>query len=142
MPADNAFVLDAAFLKEAARGDIDIINMIQQFDAERVALVIPALAATAAAIDVGGTPERVAVLRGICRLDSARFAGLVDFDDTTELARMRLAVEALPDLWDVQAAEQAIMRSCPVLTVNYGLWKSAVHEASGELTVVEVAELD
>ncbi|MBG0833244.1 hypothetical protein HS041_36695 [Planomonospora sp. ID67723] len=142
MAADPAFVLDAMVLTEVARGDSDIIILLQQLDADKITLIVPALAVTGAAIDIGANDEQMATVRGVCRLNSAKFAGLAAFDDSSDLARLRLEVEAFGELWDVQAAVQAVLHGCPILTTDYGRWKDAVRETRGEFAVVEVAELD
>jgi hypothetical protein len=137
---DLAYVLDVTVLADCARGDAELIGMIQQFDADHVTLVVPALAATAAVIDVGGAHEQVAVIRGICRLSSAQLAGIVVCDDAEELARMRLANQSLKHLWDVQTAEAALSRRIPILTLDNGRWKDVLSEQ--HLDVVEVSDLD
>ncbi|WP_344865829.1 hypothetical protein [Planomonospora alba] len=142
MPSDLAYVLDVTVLADCARGDAGLIGMIQQFDADSVTLIVPALAVTGAAADVGGSPDKVAVIRGICRLASARLAGLVEFDDASELARIRLTATSLEHLWDVQTAETALNRRTPILTLDHHRWKETVREVSGDLTVVEVSDLD
>lgn len=141
MPNDLAYVLDVTVLADCARGDAELIGMIQQFDVDHVTLIVPALAVTGATIDVGGAPEQVALIRGICRLDSARFAGLTEFDDAAELARLRF-VTTLEHLWDVHTAEVALNRGVPVLTLDHGRWREAVRETGGDLSVVEVSDLD
>ncbi len=141
MPNDSAFILDVTVLAECARGDAALIGMVQQFDADRVTLVIPALAVTGAIIDAGGTDEHAALIRGICRLDAARLAGITDFDDAGELARLRRDT-GLEHLWDAQTAELALRRRGPLLTLDLHRWKQTVHETSGDLVVIEVADLD
>ncbi|MEU9888204.1 hypothetical protein [Sphaerisporangium sp. NPDC051011] len=116
--------------------------MIQQLDHDQVGLVLPALAASAAVLDVGGAQDQVAVIRGICRLDRARFAGVVAFDDAVETARVQLASSSVGTLWDAQTAEAALRRRAPILTLDHGRWKEAVHETAGALAVIEVADLD
>ncbi|GIH80982.1 hypothetical protein [Planobispora longispora] len=142
MPADPAFVLDAMVLTEVARGDSDTIILLQQLDAEKITLIVPALAVTGAAVDVGCVDEQLATVRGVCRLNSAKFVGPATFDDSADLAQLRLEIESLGELWDVHTAVQAILHGCPILTTDYGRWKDAVLEARGALSVVEVTDLD
>ncbi|RJL23224.1 hypothetical protein [Bailinhaonella thermotolerans] len=149
MPADPAaaepgYVLDAALLCEIARGDADIIALVQALDAAQVPMTVPLLAVTAAAVDVDGHPEMMAVVRGVCRLDTAWLGGILAFDDAAELAAAKSAVgDALDTWWDVQALELALIQRRPILTTSATLWRDAVRTVGGRtLIVVEVAELD
>ncbi|RBQ17085.1 hypothetical protein DP939_26725 [Spongiactinospora rosea] len=141
MRDEAAFVLDSTILAECARGDTELIGMIQQFDADGVTLVVPALAVSAAVMGIAERPERSAVVRGICRLASAEFAGLVTFDDAVELARARAYEALLREPWDAHVAEAALNRRVPILTLDGERWKNAVRDISGELAVVVVADL-
>lgn len=141
MPADG-YVLDAPLLAEVGRGDNDVIALLQQLDADNISIIVPALALTGATIETAATNEQLAVIRGVGRLDSAHFAALAAFDDTTDLARMRLEVDAPEELWDVQTALQAVLRSCPVLTTDAARWQATQDELAGQLIVVEVSQLD
>ncbi|GII76761.1 hypothetical protein Sru01_17430 [Sphaerisporangium rufum] len=141
MLADRAFILDAGVLMEVARGDAGVIHLLQGMDAAGIGLVVPALAVTGAALDIGARDEQMALIRGVARLESAALAGVVTFDDATDLAHGRRAARSLEELWDVQAALQAVMRGCPVLTTDHARWKEASREVRG-LNVVEIAELD
>ncbi|WP_113704980.1 hypothetical protein [Nonomuraea lactucae] len=108
MPADG-YVLDVRLLAEVSRGDNDVIALLQQLDADNISIIVPALGITGATIETAATNEQLAVIRGVGRLDSAHFVALAAFDDTTDLARMRLEVGAPEELWDVQTALQAIL---------------------------------
>lgn len=142
MPATDGYILDASLLAEVGRGDNDVIALLQALDAADVAIVVPALAVTGATVETAATNEQLAVMRGVGRLDSATFAALAAFDDTVDLGRMRLETDAPSQLWDVQTALQAVLRNCPILTTDAARWDAAEKELSGQLTVVEISQLD
>ncbi|WP_186403911.1 hypothetical protein [[Actinomadura] parvosata] len=142
MLAEPGYVLDATVLAEVGRGDNDVIALLQQFDADNISMIVPALAVTGAAVEAAATDAQLAVIRGVGRLEAAGFAGITAFDDATDLARMRVEVEALGELWDAQTALHALLRNCPVLTTDAARWQDAVREMAGHLTVVEMSQLD
>jgi hypothetical protein len=71
-------ILDVSVLIEIARGDTDIMTLIQDYDAAGQPMVVPALAVTAASIDIHG--EEAADLLGsfelLCNLGAVGRVGL------------------------------------------------------------------
>ncbi|MGV9776383.1 hypothetical protein [Streptosporangium sp. NPDC003464] len=137
----QALVLDVSVLTECARGDVGIINLIQRFDADRKPLIIPATSVTGATVELGGNHDQLAVVSGLCRLDSATMPTVSDFKDGVEVGQVLVEMESCVTSWDAHAVTEALLHRCPVLTADYARWKDIVQDLSGGLTVVEIADL-
>ncbi|MER5318537.1 hypothetical protein [Streptosporangium roseum] len=137
----QALVLDVSVLTECARGDVGIINLIQQFDADRKPLIIPAMAVTGATVELGGDQDQLAVVSGLCRLDSANLTAVSNFKDGVEIGQVLIEVESCTTPWDAHAVTEALLHRCPILTTDYARWKGIVQDLSGGLTIVEIADL-
>ncbi|SDL75479.1 hypothetical protein SAMN05421874_128104 [Nonomuraea maritima] len=136
----DGYVLDALLLAEVSRGDPDVIALLQELDASQIPMIVPALAITGATVETAATADQLAVMRGVGRLGSTRLAALSVFDDSVDLAHMRKEMEG--DLWDVQTALQAVLRGCPILTVDGTHWETTARALWGHLVVVQVSQLD
>ncbi|WP_146607518.1 hypothetical protein [Spongiactinospora gelatinilytica] len=51
---------------------------------------------------------------------------------------MRSELHGDHELWDVQTVLQAVLRGCPILTVDAARWAATVQELTGQLQVIEV----
>ncbi|GAB3154125.1 hypothetical protein GCM10027161_58000 [Microbispora hainanensis] len=56
------YILTTSVLTDVARGDADLIGLLQDFDRAGQTLVVPALAAAGALLDGRGTPEAQTLL--------------------------------------------------------------------------------
>ncbi|WP_433253115.1 hypothetical protein ACQPYK_09095 [Streptosporangium sp. CA-135522] len=128
-------------LTECARGDVGIINLIQRFDADGKPLIIPAMTVTGATVELGGNQDQLAVISGLCRLDSASVPAVNDFKDGVEIGQVLVEVEACVTSWDAHAVTEALLHRCPILTADYARWKDVIQDLPGGPTVVEIADL-
>lgn len=131
------FVLDVSVLAEVARADAGLMTLIQGWDAAGQSLVIPALAVTAASLDLR-TPDAEDLLHGLERLEGAMVAPLRDTEQATRLAAV-IARTGL-DPWDAHVAAVADAAICPIVTLDAAKWRDHVRDLDEPLYFIEIAE--
>jgi len=132
-------ILDVSVLTEAARGDDGVLALLQAYDANGQPLVIPALAVTAASLDMR-TDDAEALLHGLERLQGAMAAPLRDAEQAVRLAdvitRTRL------DPYDAHVAAVADASVCAILTLDAGKWREHARDLDEPPHFIEIAEPD
>lgn len=113
-------ILDVSVLIAVARGDTEIIGLIQRYDAEGRGLIIPALAVTGALRDMSGA-EAEEVLHGLELLPNTIPAPLRDAEQAARLAAI-ISRTGL-DPWDAHVAAIADASVCAILTLDAGKWR-------------------
>ncbi|MER5418698.1 hypothetical protein [Streptosporangium roseum] len=136
----GSVVLDATVLTECARGDLAAISLVQHLDAGKTSIIVPVLAATGAAIEVG-VGEGAEVIRGLCTMESVHLVGLPHVDAAIRLAGVRRELESCDSLTDAHIAAEALIHGCPIVTMNHLRWDAVVRDLSGQITVIEVTDL-
>jgi predicted nucleic acid-binding protein len=131
------FILDTSVLTAIARGDPDIIALIQSYDSRNQPKVIPALAIAGARLDARGD-EAGDLLAGLELLDNAMVASLSGSDQATRLADV-IARTGL-DPWDAHAAAIADVAICPILTLNAAKWREHAADLNEPLHIAEIAD--
>lgn len=132
-------VLDAGVLTEVARADSGLMTLIQGWDSVGQPMVIPALAITAAALDMR-SQDAEDLLHGLERLESAMVAPLRDAEQATRLAAV-ISKTGL-DPWDAHAAAVADASVCPIVTFDADKWRQHSHDLDDPLYFVEIADPD
>jgi predicted nucleic acid-binding protein len=130
-------ILDASVLIEAARGDAGVMDLIQGYAAGGQPLILPVLAVTGAAIDIG-SEDAAATLRGLSRLGNSETAPVRDAKQALALAAV-IARTGL-DPWDAHVAAVADAASCPILTLDAAKWREHAAEFDDPLDFVELAD--
>ncbi|WP_433501806.1 hypothetical protein ACQP1K_28980 (plasmid) [Sphaerimonospora sp. CA-214678] len=134
------YILDTSILADVARGDADLIGLLQDFDRAGQPLIIPALAATGALLDGRGSPEAQALLAGLAAFEHAIVAPL---DGIAQAAKLvdTMAATGL-DVHDAHAAAIADVSICPILTLRAERWRRPSHAMDNPLHVIEIADPD
>ena len=132
-------VLDASVLIEAARGDGEIMTLIQGYDAEGRPLLIPVLAVTAAALDTR-SEDAEAILYGLERLASSVIVPVQDAEQALALAAVTARTGLDP--YDAHAAVIADAEICPILTLDAAKWQEHARDLDEPLHFAEIAEPD
>jgi hypothetical protein len=132
-------ILDASVLTAVARGDPDIIGLIQGYDSRNQPMVIPALAIAGACLDAR-SEEADDLLAGLELLDNATVAPLNGAEQATRLAAV-VARTGL-DPWDAHAAAIADVSICPILTLNAAKWREHAADLDEPLHIIEIADAD
>jgi predicted nucleic acid-binding protein len=130
-------ILDTSVLTAVARGDPDIIGLIQGYDSKNQPMVIPALAVAGAFLDTRGD-EAGDLLAGLELLDSVTVAPLNGTDQAGRLADV-VARTGL-DPWDAQVAAIADVAICPILTLNAAKWREYTADLDEPLHIIEIAD--
>jgi predicted nucleic acid-binding protein len=131
------FILDTSVLTAIARGDTDIIALIQAYDSRKQPMVIPALAIAGACLDARGE-EAGDLLAGLELLDNAMVASLSGSEQAARLAYV--VARAGLDPWDAHAAAVADVAICPILTLNAAKWREHAADLDEPLHIVEIAD--
>jgi hypothetical protein len=134
------YILDTSVLADVARGDADLIGLLQDFDRAGQSLVIPALAAAGALLDGRGSPEAQSLLAGLAAFEHAVVAPLDGISQAAKLASM-MAVTGL-GVHDAHAAAIADVAICPILTLQAGKWQQSSRALDNPLHVIEIADPD
>jgi predicted nucleic acid-binding protein len=132
-------VLDTSVLTAVARGDPDIIGLIQGYDARNQSLVIPALAIAGASLDVR-SEEADDLLGGLELLDNAAIAPLRGVEQAVRLADI-IARTGL-DPWDAHVAAIADVAIYPILTLTAAKWRQPSADLDEPLHIIEVSDPD
>jgi len=133
------FVLDTSVVTAVARGDPDIIGLIQGYDARGQLLVVPALAIAGASLEVRGE-EADDLLGGLELLDNLTIAPLRGTEQAARLAGI-IARTGL-DPWDAHAAAIADVAIYPILTLDAAKWRQPSADLDEPLHIVEISDPD
>ncbi len=134
------YILDTSVLTDVARGDADVIGLLQDFDRAGQTLVVPALAAAGALLDGRGTPDAQALLAGLAAFEHAVVAPLDGIAQSAKLVDT-MAVTGL-DIHDAHAAAIADVSVCPILTLRGGKWQRPSRALDNPLRIIEIADPD
>ena len=132
-------ILDTSVLTAVARGDADIIGLVQAYDSRAQPLVIPALATVGASLDAR-SDEADDLLAGLELLDHATAAPLRGAEQAIRLAAV-IARTGL-DPWDAHAASVADAVVCPVLTLDAAKWREPGAALDAPLHIIEITDPD
>jgi predicted nucleic acid-binding protein len=132
-------VLDTSVVTAVARGDPDIIGLIQGYDARGRQLVIPALATAGALLDAR-SDEADDLLGGLELLDNVTIAPLRGTEQAARLAD--IIARAGLDPWDAHAAAIADVAIYPILTLDAAKWRQPSADLDEPLHVIEIADPD
>ena len=113
------------------------MTVIAHYDASGRTLIIPALAMTAAALDMR-TPDTEALLYGLEQLQNSLTAPLRDSEQAVALADV-IARTGL-DPWDAHVAGVAAASVCPILTLDAAKWRQHTGDLDEPLFIVEIAD--
>jgi predicted nucleic acid-binding protein len=133
------FVLDTSVVTAVARGDPDVIGLIQEYDARGQLLLIPALAIAGASLDTR-SEEADELLGGLELLDNVTIAPLRGTEQAARLADI-VARTGL-DPWDAHAAAIADVGIYPILTLDAAKWRQPSADLEEPLHIVEIADPD
>lgn len=131
------WIADASVLIAVARGDTQIMTMVQELDARGRPLVFPVLAVTGAALDMR-TDEAGELLEGLERHGNAQTASLRDAEQAVKLASV-IARTGL-DPWDAHVAAVADAAVCPILTLDGAKWRQHTGDLDEPLHIIEIAD--
>lgn len=130
-------ILGTSVLTAVARGDPDIIGLIQGYDSRNQPMVVPALAIAGACLDTR-SEEAGDLLAGLELLDNVTVAPLNGVEQATRLADV-VARTGL-DPWDAHAAAIADVSICPILTLNAAKWREHTADLDEPLHIIEIAD--
>ena len=134
------YILDTSVLADVARGDADLIGLLQDFDRARQPLIVPALAAAGALLDGRGTPDAQALLAGLAAFEHAIVAPLDGIAQSAMLVDT-MSITGL-DIYDAHAAAIADVSVCPILTLDGDKWQQPSRALDNPLHVIEIADPD
>jgi predicted nucleic acid-binding protein len=129
------YLFDVSVLIEVARGDADLIRLVQRWDSEGQPMVMPALALTAASLDAG-SPEADDLLGGLELFERVEIAPLAGADQALALAGV-MAKTGL-DAHDAHVAAIADVSVLPILTFDRAKWEHASHEFDEPLNIRQI----
>lgn len=130
-------ILDTSVLIAVARGDADVIGLVQGYDARDQPIVIPALALAGASFDVR-SEEADDLLAGLELLDAVTIAPLSGAEQAARLAQV-VARTGL-DPWDAHVAAIADVAVCPILTLDAAKWQEPSVALDDPLHVIEIID--
>lgn len=136
-PIPAPWVLDVSVLVAVARGDPEIMTLVQELDARGRPMIIPALAVTGASLDMAGD-EAVELLEGLERLESALVAPLWDAERAIRLAAVIARTKLSPR--DAHVAAIADASVCPILTLDAAKWREHAGDLDDPLHFIEIAD--
>ncbi len=136
-PPGIPLILDTSVLTAIARGDADIIGLLQAYDSRAQHLVIPALATVGASLDAR-SEEADDLLAGLELLDHATPAPLRAAEQAIRLATV-IARTGL-DPWDAHTAAVADAAVCPVLTLDAAKWQEPGAALDAPLHIIEITD--
>ena len=132
-------ILDVSVLIEIARGDTDILTLIQDYDAAGQRMVVPALTVTAASIDIHNE-EAADLLGGLELFQHIEIAPLQGVEQALALAAVMARTGLEP--WDTHVAAIADAAVCPILTLDAAKWRQHSEDLDDRLYIVEIADPD
>ena len=133
------YVLDVSVVVAVARGDAEIMTFIQRLDGSGQPMVIPALAITAASLDVR-SEEADELLEGLELLGNAEIAPLRGAEQAARLAAVIARTELDP--YDGHVAAVADAAICPILTLEGEKWRQHALDLDAPLHIVEITDPD
>lgn len=136
-PIPAPWVLDVSVLVAVARGDPEIMTLVQELDARGRPMIIPALAVTGASLDMAGD-EAAELLEGLEQLKSALVAPLRDAEQAIRLAAVIARTKLSP--WDAHVAAIADASVCPILTLDAAKWREHAGDLDDPLHFIEIAD--
>jgi predicted nucleic acid-binding protein len=137
--APPPYVLDVSVLTAVARADAAVTAFALNVDAGGRTVVIPALAMTAASLDVR-SPDADQALRGLERLQNAMVAPVHGARQAVRLAAVITRTGLDP--WDAHVAAVADASICPILTLDGAKWRQHASDLDEPLHIVEIADPD
>lgn len=138
-PSRTPLILDTSVLTAIARGDADIIALVQEYDVRGQPIVIPALAMAGASLDTR-SEESDDLLAGLELLRVVAVAPLSGAEQAARLAHV-IARTGL-DPWDAHVAAIADVAICPILTLNAATWQRPSADLDDPLHIIEIADPD
>lgn len=132
-------ILDVSVIIEIARGDTDIMTLVQDYDAAGQPMVVPALAVTAASIDTRNE-EAADLLGGLELFENIEIAPLQGVEQALALAAVMARTGLEP--WDAHVAAIADASVCPILTLDATKWRQHFEDLDDRLYIVEIADPD
>lgn len=136
-PSLVPLILDASILTAIARADVDIMTLILDYHAGRQPIIAPALAVTAASLDMPGE-DAADFLGGLELLPSVMVAPLQGAEQAVRLAAV-IASTGL-DAWDAHVAAVADSAICPILTLDGDKWRQLRADLDEPLQIIEIAD--
>lgn len=133
------YVLDSSVLIAIARGDTRVMTLIQALDAKGRQLIVPALAVTAASLDIN-SEEAIDLLEGLELFENTMTAPLHDAQQAVRLAEVISATSLDP--WDAHVAAIADAAICPILTLDAPRWRHHSDDLEESLHCIEIADPD
>jgi predicted nucleic acid-binding protein len=130
-------ILDTSVLTAVARGDADIIALVQEYDARAQPIAIPALAIAGASLDIR-SEEGDDLLAGLELLEVVTVAPLSGAEQAARLAH--LVARTGLDPWDAHVAAIADVAISPILTLNAAKWEHASADLDDPLHIIEIAD--
>lgn len=130
-------ILDTSVLIAVARGDADVIAVVQAYDARDQPIVIPALSLAGASLDAR-SEEADDLLAGLELLGAVTIAPLSGVEQAARLAHV-VARTGL-DPWDAHVAAIADVAVCPILTLDAGKWREPSLALDDPLHVIEIID--
>ena len=110
IPSGTLLILDTSVLRAVARGDADVIALVQEYDARGKPIVIPALAIAGVSIDIRNE-EGDDLLAGLELLEVVTVAPLSGAEQAVRLAD--LVARTGVDPWTAHVAAIADVAICP-----------------------------
>jgi len=136
-PHLTPFILDTSVLSAVARGDADIIGLIQGYDGRAQPMIIPALASAGASLDAR-SEDADDLLAGLELLDSVTAAPLSGAEQAALLADVIYRTGL--DAWDAHVAAIADVAVCPVLTLDAPKWQQPAERLDEPLRIIQIAD--
>jgi predicted nucleic acid-binding protein len=131
------FILDTSVLTAVARGDADIIALVQEYDSLGQPIVIPALAIAGASLDTR-SEEGDDLLAGLELLEVVTVAPLSGTEQAARLAH--LVARTGLDPWDAHVAAIADVAICLILTLNAAKWQRPSADLDEPLHIIEIVD--
>ncbi|MFI6909751.1 hypothetical protein ACIBKY_51410 [Nonomuraea sp. NPDC050394] len=131
------YIFDTGVLSEIARGNAELIGLVQAFDAQGQPMIVSALAITGASLDAR-TDEGDDLLASLDLLPQVTVAPLKGADQATALADMISRTGLTP--WDAHVAAIADVSICPILTLQATYWHAPSDALDEPLHVREIAD--
>lgn len=130
-------ILDTSVLTEVARGDGDIIGLVQAYDARNRPMVVPALAMVGASLDARAE-EAADLLAGLELMESVTVAPLNGVEQSIALADV-ISRTGL-DPYDAHVAAIADVAICPILTLDSAKWSRPSQALDEPLHIIEIRD--
>lgn len=130
-------ILDTSVLIAVARGDPEIIGLIQGYDVRKQPMIVAALAVAGASLEVR-SEEGDDLLAALELLDWVTAAPLSGPEQAAALADV-IAKTGL-DPWDAHVAAIADVSICPILTLSASKWQQPSGDLDEPLHIIEISD--